>query len=248
MKFIDNLKKKVTKEQAPGDDFNDAVARGHNATAKRLEAKEKRQRQIEECGAVLRDCRSTFQKSIIVENALAGDMRRKGYDTTKQRNRVREAAIGILVVDQALFELQSINSEAEMNSAMNKMGMALRQLRRVDNNTAAISSSTQRIVEKWYPGALTEELQPEDAAALPAMEVPQEMRSKIDEAFVENLMLGDSYEMAMYKHNLAPAAPTADSNRTNRADVLDQVRAAVRKEPDSGEDYSDVISQHTGKF
>lgn len=241
---------KKKKPEAPGDDFLAAAAKDYKATEKRLAAKEKRQLQIEECSAVLRDCRATFQKSIAVENALAGEMRRKGYDTAKQRTRVREAAIGILVVDQALFELQSINSEADLNSAMNKMGMALRQMKRVDNNTAAISGSTQRIVEKWYPGALSQEIEAEDGAEMPSMEVPEVERSKIDNTFVENLMNGDSFEIAMFKHNMAPppAAAATAATRTNRDDILAQVRAAVDQEPDSGEDYSDIIAMNSGKF
>lgn len=246
MKLIDNIKKKFSKEQAPGDDFLAAVDKSHKTTEKRLSAKEKRQRQIEDCGAVLRDCRATFEKSIIVENALAGDMRLKGYDTTKQRSRVREAAIGILVVDQALFELQSINSESELNSAMNKMGMALKQMRRVNNNTAAVSKSTQKLIEQWYPGALSEDIEDEDAV-LPGMEVPEEMRSKIDEHFVENLMLGDSYEIAMFKHNLTPP-PTAAAGRSSTSEILDGVRAAVHQDPSADEDHSAVVNQHSGKF
>lgn len=241
---------KKKQDAAPGDDFIKDAAKIQKATERRLDAKEKRQIQIEECGAVLRDCRSTFQQTILVENALAADMRRKGYDTSKQSKRVREAAIGILVVDQALFELQSINSEADLNSAMNKMGMALRQLKRVDNSTAAISNSTERIVEKWYPGAMSQLANASDADAVPSMEVPESERSKIDDTFIENLMRGDSYEMAMFKHNLAPAAPAAADHpvRTSRDDILEQVRATVRQEPAAEEDNSDLIDSYSGKF
>ena len=244
MKLIDNIKNMFNKEQAPGDDFLAAADKAHKATEKRLASKEKRQHQIEECGAVLRDCRATFQKSIIVENALAGEMRMKGYDSTKQKTHVREAAIGILVVDQALFELQSITSEAELNSALNKMGMALRQLRRVDNNTTAVSSSTQKIIEKWYPGALSQD--EEAKSPVDSLEVPEEMRAKIDDAFVENLMMGDSYEIAMFKHNMAPASSTG--TRSTASDLLDGIRAAVRSDASGDEDLSAVVQQHSGKF
>ena len=246
MKLFDDVKKMFTKEEAPGDDFLKTVEKNHKATEKRLAAKSKRQIQIEECGAVLRDCRATFEKSIVVENALAIDMQMKGYDPVKQRNHVREAAIGILVVDQALFELQSINSQTEMNSALNKMGMALRQLRRVDNNSAKVSGSTQKLIEKWYPGALSTELEDEDEANLPGMEVPEEMRSTIDSSFVENLMRGDSYDIAMFKHNLAPVAPASTSS--NAGKILNDVRTAVHQDPAPSTDHTSVIKQHTGKF
>lgn len=239
---------KNKKPAAPGDSFLKEAEKAHKATEKRLAAKEKRQKQIEECAAVLRDCRATFQKSIIVENALAAETRRKGYDPYKQRGRIREAAIGILVTDLALLELQSINSESDLNSAMNKMGMALRQLRHVDNKTAAISTSTERIVEKWYPGAFTQQAQPEDAAAMPVMEVPEEMRAKINDTFVQNLMNGDSYEMAMFKHELEPEMPArptvSEQPRVDTDKILETIHAAVQQEPSSGENTASVIQQH----
>lgn len=247
MNMFNFFKKKP--DPAPGDDFLKDAHKDHQNTEKRMEAKRKRQLQIEECSAVLQDCRATFQKTILVENALAGEMQRKGYNTSKQRTRVREAAVGILVVDQALFELQSINSEAELNSAMNMMGMALRQLKRVDNSTAAISHSTERIVEKWCPGALREETDPNGGEIVNAMEVPESERAKIDEIFVENLMHGDSYEMAMFKHNNTPVVPEHNTPiRTSRDDILEQVRASVRQEPVSDVDSADIINSYSGKF
>ena len=152
------------------------------------------------------------------------------------------------MTDLALLELQSINSESDLNSAMNKMGMALRQLRHVDNKTAAISTSTERIVEKWYPGAFTQQTQPEDAAAMPVMEVPEEMRAKINDTFVQNLMNGDSYEMAMFKHELEPEMPArptvSEQPRVDTDKILETIHAAVQQDPSSGENTASVIQQH----
>ncbi len=163
---------------------------------------EARQKQIMDCRAVLEECRFSFQKSILVENSRAAEMRSKGFSCNEQRGRVREAAVGILVVDQALFELKSITSESELNSAMNKMGMALKQLRRLDNSATAISGATKKTLLKWYPYPLEEN--EGDKSVYSELEVPSELRDKIDANFVGNLMEGDSFELAMMKANRNP--------------------------------------------
>ena len=233
------------KKPAAGDSFNAAVNKAHRANEFRQLSKEARQRRIEDIAAVLHDCRFTFQKTITVENALAGEMRLKGYPTTKQHARVRDAAIGILVVDQALYELKSINSESDLNSAMNKMGMALRQLKRVDNSSAAVSTSTERIIRQWYPDGLTSMEEDEEAESISIPEVPEDIVSIIDETFVQNMMMGDSFEMAMFKRNMTPKV---DPTREGRDELMDKVRAAARAEEPAQADYSGVVAQFDNKF
>ena len=236
---------KNKKPAAPGDSFLKEADKAHKATEKRLAAKEKRQKQIEECAAVLRDCRATFQKSIIVENALAAETRRKGYDPYKQRGRIREAAIGILVTDQALLELQSINSEADLNSAMNKMGMALRQLRRIDNSSAAVSSSTEKIIRQWYPEGLSSEAFAQDIESPTLPQIPDDVASVIDESFVQGLMMGDSFELRMLKRQ---QAPKEDPTRADRDDLMNRIRSAALVQEPEEVNAAEVIKQHSNKF
>lgn len=238
-----NLFKK--KKPAPGSNFNADVNKAHVVNGIRQNNKEARQRRIEDISAVLHDCRFTFQKTITVENALANEMRLKGYPTTKQHARVRDAAIGILVVEQALYELKSINSESDLNSAMNKMGMALRQLKRVDNSSAAVSTSTERIIRQWYPDGLTAMEENEEAESISIPEVPEDIVSIIDENFVQNMMMGDSFDMAMFKRNLAPKV---DPTREGRDELMNKVRAAARAEEPAQADYSGVVAQFDNKF
>lgn len=233
------------KPEAPGDSFLATVDKSYKKTLSRLEAKEARQRRIEECTTVLRDCRFTFNKTIMVENALAGEMRRKGYSTTKQYDRVHDAAIGILVVDHALYELQSINSEADLNSAMNKMGMALRQLRRIDNSSAAVSSSTEKIVRQWYPNGLSSEAFAKDMESPSLPEIPEDVSSIIDEDFVQNLMMGYSFEMCMFNRQ---QAPKEDPTRADRDDLMERVRSAAGVQTPDEIDSIEVIKQHSDKF
>lgn len=223
------------KPEPVGQSFYDAVDKAYKATEKAMEQKAARQRRIEDCAAVLRDCRLTFNKTILMENARATEMRMKGYPTTKQHARVRDCTIGILVVDQALYELQSINTENDMNSAMNKMGMALRQLRRIDNSSTAVSGSSEKIIRQWYPGGLTSEILAKDLEDPSLPEVPGDISSIVDESFVQKMMQGVPFELAMMERQKpAQVQVQADPTRESRAQVMDQVRqAAGHKEPET---------------
>lgn len=241
--MFDFLKKK--KPEAPGDSFITTVDKAYKKSLSRMEAKEARQRRIEDCANVLRDCRFTFTKTIAVENALAAEMRLKGYPTTKQHARVQDSAIGILIVDQALYELKSINSEADMNSAMNKMGMALRQLRRIDNSSAAVSGSTEKIIRQWYPTGLSSEEIAKDLEDPSLPEVSEEIHSIIDEAFVQNMMMGDSFELCMLKRQ---QAPKEDPTRNDRAEMMERVRNAAGQKAPVNVDAAAINDMYNKKF
>ncbi len=190
------------KKMKPGEQRQKELDKQFAKNEKSRKALETRQKKIMDCRAVLEECRTSFQKSILVENSRAAEMRRRGFPCNEQRARVREAAIGILVVDQALFELKSITSESELNGAMNKMGMALKQLRRLDNSSTAISGATKKTLMKWYPYPLEEN--EGDKSVYTQLEVPAEIRDKIDADFVGNLMDGDSFELCLMKANKDP--------------------------------------------
>ena len=241
--MFDFLKKK--KPEAPGDAFLAAVEKAYKKEKRTLDAKASRQRKIEDCAAVLRDCRFTFNKTINVENSLAAEMRRKGYPTTKQHARVKDAAVGILIVDQALYELKSINTETDLNSALNKMGMALRQLRRIDNSSTAVSGSTEKIIRQWYPTGLSSEEIAKDLEDPTLPEVPLDITSIVDETFVQNMMLGDSFELCMLKRQ---QAPKVDPTRDDRARLMDDIRSAVGNSAPEKVDTAAINEMYSKKF
>ena len=74
---------KKKKPETPGEAFDAAVDKAYKKNKARMDAKESRQRKIEDCIAVLQDCRFTFNKTIAVENSLAAEMRSKGYLTNR---------------------------------------------------------------------------------------------------------------------------------------------------------------------
>ena len=241
--MFDFLKKK--KPEAPGDSFLAAVDKAYRKTEKTMEQKAARQRKIEDCAAVLRDCRFTFNKTIAVENARAAEMRMKGYPITKQHARVQDSAIGILIVDQALYELQSINTEADMNSALNKMGMALRQLRRIDNSSAAVSGSTEKIIRQWYPAGLSSEEFAKDLEDPTLPEISEDVHSIFDETFIQNMMMGDSFELCMLKRQ---QAPKEDPTRNDRAEMMEKVRSAAGQKAPVTVDVAAINDMYNKKF
>lgn len=241
--MFDFLKKK--NPEAPGDSFLNTVEKAYKKEKRTLDAKAARQRKIEDCAAVLRDCRFTFNKTINVENSLAAEMRRKGYPTTKQHARVKDAAVGILIVDQALYELKSINTETDLNSALNKMGMALRQLRRIDNSSTAVSGSTEKIIRQWYPTGLSSEEIAKDLEDPTLPEVPLDISSIVDESFVQNMMQGDSFELCMLKRQ---QAPKVDPTRDDRARLMDDIRSAVGNSAPEKVDTAAINEMYSKKF
>ena len=241
--MFDFLKKK--NPEAPGDSFLNTVEKAYKKEKRTLDAKAARQRKIEDCAAVLRDCRFTFNKTINVENSLAAEMRRKGYPTTKQHARVKDAAVGILIVDQALYELKSINTETDLNSALNKMGMALRQLRRIDNSSTAVSGSTEKIIRQWYPNGLCSEEIAKDLEDPTLPEVPLDISSIVDESFVQNMMQGDSFELCMLKRQ---QAPKVDPTRDDRARLMDDIRSAVGNSAPEKVDTAAINEMYSKKF
>lgn len=218
MSFLKNLFKK---EKAPGQEYEEAVQRTHNQLQKIMAKEQTRRDHITKCAVLMKDCRSKFSMTIMNERDIANKKKNSGIPVDRERTRVQEAAIGILTVDMALFDLESVSSEADLNNAMNQMGKALRQLIRLDNSTASINSSARNFIDMFYPSfkSLVEDTenytavkkttesakrsQPTDIVSI--YEIPEEIRARINETFVDNLMAGDSYEKAMYKAQKSPA-------------------------------------------
>lgn len=207
--MLDNIKKSLDKltggSKSTRQKYEDQMAKRQKKIDAMMKSEADRLKMQGECAAVLDECRLSFKRTINTERARADQMRQQGYETTSEEARIRECAIGILVVEEAKYKLDSIASESSMNMAMNRLGMALRQVRRLDNSATAISPSTERIMNDWCPGIL------EEAAdmSVTQLEIPDAMRQRIDAAFVADLMNGDDYIVCMKKAQWRAKAPVA---------------------------------------
>lgn len=190
-----------------------------DAEFKRMEkvrkARGTREAQVLECRTVMQECRASFEQSIRTERSIAMKKKREMIPADREKMRIREAAIGILVTESALLDLESISSEMDLNMAMNQMGKALKQLVKLDNSAETIGSRSRKFIDMFYPGfrSLIEgteqytfakqakvELEKGEEQNIASMyEIPKELRDRIDDTFVENLMAGDSFQMAKFK-------------------------------------------------
>ena len=152
MGVFDNLKKMFgTKEQTLSESFDAAVQAEYQRMEKIREKRGTRQNHVNECISVMKDCRTKFTQVIAEERKIAMKKSYNGIPDSRERTRIREAAIGILTVDMALFDLESISSEAELNAAMNQMGKALWQMIRLDQTNGGISASSRSFIDLFYP-------------------------------------------------------------------------------------------------
>lgn len=203
------------RELAPGEQYKKDVEATYKQMQKVMATEKNKRDHIAKCVILMKDCRSKFVSAIMSEREIANKKKHTGFLTDRERTRIHEAAIGIMTVDTALFDLDSISSEADLNKAMNNMGKALLQLIRLDNSTVAIGNSAKNFIDMFYPGFKSLVSDSENYTAVkkaaesakkgPATdivsiyEIPEEIRARINDTFVDNLMAGDSYEMAMFK-------------------------------------------------
>lgn len=189
-----------------------------------LKEKEIRQKMQDECAAVLDECQTTFSNCINVERARAKKKRIDGFAAATEESRIRDAAIGIMIVKEARYKLQSISSESDLNAAMNRLGMALRQIRRLDNSSTCISANTERILENWCPGIVEES---SDLSAT-TLSVPAEVRDQIDDTVISYLLDGHNYENALKMRSFTKpaekkAAPAAAAQPSSTSAIVDEL-------------------------
>lgn len=237
----------------PEKEYNAAI----DAELKRMEKirakRNTRQEHIVECITTMKDCRTTFNQTIMAERDIAKRKQRSAIPIDRERTRIREAAIGILTVDMALFDLESVRSEQDLNLAMNTMGKALKQLVRLDNSTRNISNTSRKFIDLFYPGfrAMVEDTenytfekkdrekgkQGEGVNVASMYEIPAEIRNRIDNTFVENLLNGDNYDIAMFKAQHGKKAEAVMGVEVSAEDALskqqwDRINALAAEEDD----------------
>lgn len=222
----------------PEKEYKSAVDAEYKRMEKLRAKRNNRHEHIVECVTTMKDCRTSFNQAIMTERDIAKRKQRTGLPVDRERTRIREAAIGILTVDMALYDLETIRSEADLNAAMNQMGKALKQLIKLDNATPNISNSSRKFIDLFYPGFrnIVEETEnytyvkkdkvtskSGEAMDIASMyEIPEEIRNRIDSTFVENLMQGDSYEMAMFKAQHAGKMDTAVNAESSKLGSLSE--------------------------
>lgn len=264
--FFDKVKNLFGKELTPAEQLEKDIQEEQARLDKLAKQFAARHEQLLECNLVMQDCRRVFNETILDERELAREKRRKGLPTDRERTRIEEAAIGIMVTDIALMDLDSIKSESDLNRALNTMGKALKQLVRMDNSVAGINRTSRNFIDMFFPGfksmvedsqnytsmknnATTIKRSTEGQDLSSIYEIPQSVRSRIDSTFVDNLLKGDSYKMAMSKAvngdmepqpryvSADPQSTAGNSSAISRANDILKAAASQSEEDIDDESY-----------
>lgn len=252
----------------PEKEYQAAIDAEYKRMEKLRAKRNNRREHIVECIAIMKDCRTSFNQAIKQERDIAKRKQRGALPIDRERARIREAAIGILTVDMALFDLESVRSENDLNTAMNQMGKALKQLIRLDNTTPNISGNSRKFIDMFYPGfrSMVEEQenyvyvkkekeaskQGEGIDISSMYEIPPEIRKRIDSVFVENLLQGDSYEIAMFKAQhgskveVTQTHEVIDRTDSLSADQWDRINALAAETDDV--DFAEDSYNQSGGF
>ena len=182
-----------------------------------------RQMKINTCEVQLKSCDRVFVNVIDDECGTARELEENGFEADTQRARIKQAAMGRLVVKRTLIELQSGATEQQLNKAINNLGIAIRQMHRVTNfGTQGVARRNRKAITNMLP---TEE----DAAVFDIIDdenfpIPPEVADKITDSFVNNLMEGMSFEECMkFKGNpLGTTSAKANSERERYAEIINR--------------------------
>lgn len=216
MSIIDKVKKTFINKPSVEEKVDEKILAAKTKIEKDNRKKYSREEKISDCRVVLDDCYNFFRNTIIIENARNREIRRKGLFDNSHRDRVREAAIGMLVIEQARLELDNIRTDGDLNRAINQMGMALKQINRLDNTSEAVSTSTTKVLKKWYPYPLEENAG--DKSYYSQLVVPNDIRDRIDDEFIDGLLNGDSFEICLVRtDNKGKSSTAAGTRQVNRA-------------------------------
>lgn len=221
--MFENIKKLFKKEETPEEKMKREIEEEFKKQEKKLKERAAREEKIMDCRAVLEECYKFFQNLIIIENARTRDLEEAGLFDNDHRDRVREAAIGMLITKQAIIKLERVNTDGELNSTINQMGMALRQIQRLDDSSNAISLSTRKTLKKWYPYPLEEN--EADREKNTQLVIPQNIRDRIDDEFISGLIEGDSFDECLERssHKKKNEASKVKSRMDQKMDAINRV-------------------------
>jgi|GEM_PF-5334132 len=154
-----------------------------------------RQRKVTRCNTMLKECDRIFDDTIAKDISTAIKMEENGFVAQTQRDKIKQAAMGKIVAKRALLELESVETEQQLNSAINLLGTAVRQITRMsDLSIEAILPRNRNAIEGMLPDA--ENVDNEIFAILEATDapIPAEIAGRVNESFVNDLISGMDFE------------------------------------------------------
>lgn len=173
-----------------------------------------------DCAATLERCRQELDTTIKLERMRYLEREEKGLDPGHQRERIANAAKGRRIVDQAMAELEDNRHTEDLNTSINLVCLAVRQLDRV-------SDSTPQVSRRFYGYAKGLFRSEQDyIAELDKLEIPPEVDSLVSGSFVDDLVAGDSYDACLKKQ--------LQGNKEARSRTAAQYGAMLDEVPERG--------------
>lgn len=181
-----------------------------------------------ECGATLDLCEREFDAVIKLERIRYNKRIEEGLDPKNQKERMINAAKGKRIVQQAKAELEDNRYTEDLNSSINLVCLAIRQLDRISDSTTNVSKQFFKRANSLFDS------EQDYIEELNKLETPADVDNLVSGSFVDNLIAGDNYETCLKK--------SLQGSKEARSATAAQYGAMLDEIADSGSGASDEIT------
>ena len=155
------------------------------AEMKKLEERTNRSITLAKYAGILEASKNTYKKVIELERLAALKRRKARVGDDTQKLRIHDACVGLLAVQEAEFELDSIQSAADFNAAQKDVTKLLRRMYWMTGGNLSISPKEFKAQQQVEFENTSEPVTFSDRAQL------------VDERFVENIISGMTFQEAL---------------------------------------------------
>lgn len=203
MAFMDDLKN-VFSTKTPEQIYAEKVAREIKQLGDRTKV-------MVEMSSQLGMCERKFEN--IIQNSRINAIKRRAAHLSDagEKERIRDAAIGLLAVQEARFDLSSITTSQDLERSMKRLSSILRQMYRMDHYVSVTSGDLKKSRGMAFNSTETPDLFTDRA-------------KMVDERIVECLIQGESIQdcLRSTSSHVAPTASAADDSGQPLPDFEDQ--------------------------
>lgn len=192
-----------------------------------------------ECDMKLQKCDEEFREVIEREKTLLRQRELYNQSTAECRNRIRQAAIGRVVVRSARAELQQAANEDRLNRARNALGVSVRQLYKLygtevkeKNNEAILSMLGTSEEDQEYIKAYLEKLE--------QYEVSPETENLVGNEFVNEFIKTGKFDLCLERSRRRLAEQRRLAERCRLAERKEKAEEEARKQQETDRKSPDM--------
>ncbi len=164
-------------------------------TMKRIRQRQEHAQTIAAYAAQLEECRLFFQHTVDSSRLNVLRRREARVSDAMEQERIHDAIIGLLAVEEAKLDLSSISSAKDMDYAMRNLEKILRQMYRMN---ASSTSLTKKELRENTGMAFDDTVEPITFSSRAEL---------VDERFVERVIQGYSIKECMEQPSVAGNSP-----------------------------------------